>query len=79
MSYMVPLNSLGQNPEKRRSLPPNATETLKKLGADEAEMTHLRYIKWLLGVHKKTSNVGAWGDGGRPPIVLDMTRQVLEY
>ena len=55
------------------------TETLKKLGADEAEMSHLRYIKWLLGVHKKTSNVGAWGDSGRPPILLDMTRQVLEY
>ena len=42
-------------------------------------MSHLRYIKWLLGVHKKTSNVGAWGDSGKPPILLDMTRQILEY
>ena len=72
MSYMVQLNSPGKNPEKRRSSRP--TETLKKLGADEAEMSHLRYIKWLIGVHKKTSNVGAWGDSGRPPLLLDMTR-----
>jgi len=57
----------------------NPTEVLKKIAADGAEKTHLRYIKWTLGTHKKTSNIGSWGDSGRPPILLSVIKQTLDY
>ena len=57
----------------------NPTETLKKIAADEAEREHLRFIKWSLGVHRKSSNIEAWGDSGRAPLLLTITKQVLDY
>ena len=79
MSYIIWYSSTHLARTLGKDAVSRPTDTLKKLGTDEAEMSHLRYIKWLLGVHKKTSNVGAWGDSGRPPILFDITRQVLEY
>ena len=81
LSYGCPIWYHSTNLAKhlRRSSTERPTDTLKKLATDECERSHLRYTKWLLGVHKKTSNLGVWGDSGRPPILLAMTRQVLEY
>ena len=62
-----------------REAPANPTEVLKKIAGDEAEKTHLRYIKWTLGTHKKTSTIGSWGDSGRPPILLSVINQTLDY
>ena len=32
-----------------------------------------------LGVHKKTSNVGVWGETGRYPLIYQSIRQTLNY
>ena len=32
------------------------------------EKAHLQFIKYSLGVHKKASNVGSWGETGRYPL-----------
>ena len=61
-----------------REAPATPTEILKKIAGDEAEKTHLRYIKWTLGTHKKTSTIGSWGDSGRPPILLSVINQTLD-
>ena len=29
------------------------------------EKVHLSFLKWALGVHRKASNVGVWGETGR--------------
>ena len=42
-----------------REAPATPTEVLKKIAGNEAENTHLRYIKWTLGTHKKTSTIGS--------------------
>ena len=53
--------------------------TLRRIAADDAEREHLRFIKWSLGVHRKTSNIGVWGDSGRLPLLLSLSKQVLDY
>ena len=39
----------------------------------------LSIIKWSLGVHRKSSNIGAWGDSGRAPLLLTITKKLLDY
>ena len=43
------------------------------------ERSHLQFLKWTLGVHKKASNVGCWGDTGRVPIGQTIISQLLSY
>ena len=52
---------------------------LTKVSNDPFEKLHLRFIKWTLGVHKKSSNVGAWGETGRHPIGIQMLKQTVNY
>ena len=43
------------------------------------EKTNLSFMKWLLGVHKRTSNFGVFGDFGRYPLVLDVIINSIKY
>ena len=52
---------------------------LKLIAADPMERSHLQFLKWTLGVHKKASNVGCWVDTGRVPIGLTIIAQLLSY
>ena len=53
--------------------------TLQQIAQDPCERAHLQFLKWILGVNKKCSNVACWGDTGRFPICLEITNQVLNY
>ena len=48
-------------------------------GKDKLETTHLRMLKWILGVHKKASNNFCYGDTGRLPLGLSMIPQCIQY
>ena len=52
---------------------------LTKISNDPFEKLHLKFIKWVLGVHKKTSIVGTWGECGRYPIGIQMLKQTINY
>ena len=52
---------------------------LRKLSIDPFEKLHLRFIKWVLGVHRKASNIGTWGESGRHPIGSQMLKQTINY
>lgn len=65
------LNS-GNNVDTRLSLIKNATK-------DTFEVFHLRYIKWVLGVHKRASNVFCYGDTGRYPVGMKVIPQSVNY
>lgn len=43
------------------------------------ELLHLRFLKWCLGVHKKASNIGCYGDTGRVPIGISVIDSSLKY
>ena len=52
---------------------------LPVLAKDPIEGLHLSFLKWNLGVGKKTSNAAVWGDSGRYPLVIKISKQVFNY
>ena len=52
---------------------------LSKISKDPFENLHLKFIKWILGVHKKASNLGSWGETGKHPIGIKMLKQTINY
>ena len=46
---------------------------------DKIETTHLRMLKWIMGVHKKTTNNACYGDTGRIPLALSVISQCCKY
>ena len=58
----------------------NTEVTIPKAAAKDAlELTHLKILKWVLGVHKKTSNNFCYGDTGRLPWTLTVLPQCIRY
>ena len=57
----------------------NGKAVLQKLAADPLEKLHLRFLKWTLQVHKKCSNLACYGDAGRFPLVIQLSKQVISY
>ena len=55
---------------------PNSLKTTAK---DPLEVYHLTFLKWTLGVNRKTSNAAVWGDCGKYPLALELTKQVFCY
>ena len=46
---------------------------------DKLELTHLKMIKWMFGIHKKASNIFCYGDSGRIPLTLTAISQGIKY
>ena len=46
---------------------------------DKLELLHLKFLKWSLGVHKKASNTGCYGDTGRVALACGLLPQGLKY
>ena len=49
----------------------------KKLSQDPMEKAPLQFIKYSLGVHKKSSNIGSWGETGRYPQGITILKQAV--
>ncbi len=58
--------------DTRSSLPSSAPK-------DPLETTHLKMLKWVLGVHKKTNNNFTYGDTGRMPWGIAVLPQCIRY
>ena len=43
------------------------------------EKVHLSFLKWSLGVHRKASNIGTWGESGRYPLLYQSIKLTLKY
>ena len=47
---------------KLKSSPSEFQNFLPKRNRTPYEKIHLYFLKWALGVHRKSSNVGVWGE-----------------
>ena len=56
-----------------------SVELLKKMSSEIYENVHLKFLKWVLGVHPKASNIGVWGETGRHPLTFDCLKLTLNY
>ena len=57
----------------------NKFPNLKEIAEDQIEKVHLSFLKWTIGVGKRTSNAGVWGDTGRYPLAIEASPQVFNY
>ncbi len=55
------------------------TSTLKKISLLNCEKVHLHFLKWALGVNRKASNAGVWGESGRYPLIYECVNLTLKY
>ena len=58
---------------------PTSDTFFKRMTADPFERVHLKFMKWVLGVHKKTTNSACYGETGRAPISIAVLDQSLHY
>ena len=52
---------------------------LPKVSRSPFKKVHLSFLKWALGVHRKASNVGVWGETGRYPLIYQSLRLTLNF
>ena len=57
----------------------NGETYMKRITADPFEKVQLKFIKWVLGVHKKSTNTACYGETGRAPISITVLNQCLHY
>ena len=76
---LAPHSDLAKYFSKDLSEANTGEQFLKKVARDPYEKLHLKYIKWCLSVHPKSSNVGSWGDTGRFPLFLDAIKLSIDY
>jgi len=55
------------------------TNILKKISLLNSEKVHLHFLKWSLGVNRKATNAGVWGDSGRYPLIYESINLTLKY
>ena len=55
------------------------TKLFQKISRTPQEQVHLSFLKWALGVHRKSSNVGCWGETGRYPLIYEAMQTSLKY
>lgn len=48
----------------------NNEKYFKTISSDIYEQFHIKFLKWCLGVHRKSSNIGVWGKSGRYPLIF---------
>ena len=52
---------------------------LIKFSSDPLERLHISVLKWTLGLPKRTSNASVWGDTGRHPLALKLSKLTIDY
>lgn len=52
---------------------------LRKISLSNCEKVHLHFLKWSLGTHRLSSNVGTWGETGRYPLIYEAINLTLKY
>ncbi len=63
----------------RELIKPGCSNIPKCAAKDPFETTHLKMLKWIFGVHKKTTNNFCYGDSGRVPWALSVIPQCIRY
>ena len=56
-----------------------ATDLPRKISLLNCEKVHLHFLKWSLGVHRRSSNIGSWGETGRYPLIYECINLTLKY
>ena len=50
-----------------------------QLSKHPTEKVYLACLKWVLRVHKRTSNTAVWGDCGAYPLLINSSKKIFDY
>ena len=75
----LPSTALFRNFPTNTSTNPETGNVCTLIAKDPLENLHLSLLKWTLGVRKSTSNAAIWGDTGRHPLGITLSKQVFNY
>ena len=75
----LPMTAIGKELAKVTQPHAISTTILKNAAKDNFELFHLQYMKWVLGLHKRASNICCYDDTGRHPTGLRLLLQSLNY
>ena len=75
----LPFTNIGKALLKAADRHTNGDVLIQHSSKDCFELMHLQYIKWCLGVHRKASNLGCYGDTGRIPIAVTVIDPCMKY
>ncbi len=78
-TYGCPVRLPSTNTLKTLISPSGIATLPKATSKDTLETTHLRMLKWVLGVHKKTNNNFCYGDTGRMPWTINVLPQCINF
>ena len=73
----VPNSSVNKSITK--SVKSMKSDLVKVVTRSVQEKVNLSYFKWALGVHRKASNIGVWGESGRYPLIYQSICLTLKY
>ena len=74
---MAIIKTLAKLSQSKQSL--TNKNILKKFSLSNCEKVHIHFLKWALGVNRKSSNAGVWGESGRYPLVFECISLTLNY
>lgn len=75
----TPTSSIIKNLSAAASDPQEFRNVISKINRTVAEKVHMSFLKWALGVNRKSSNVGTWGEAGRYPLIYQSIKLTLNY
>ena len=75
----TPTSSIIKNLSAAASDPQEFRNVISKINRTIAEKVHMSFLKWALGVNRKSSNVGTWGEAGRYPLIYQSIKLTLNY
>jgi exonuclease III len=75
----IPFTNIGKALLKAANTGNNSEVLIQSSSKDCFELMHLQFIKWCLGVHRKASNLGCYGDTGRIPIAITAIDPCVKY
>ena len=57
----------------------NYKQYLTRIYRDPYEKFQIKFLKWCLGVHSRSSNIGVYGETARIPIIMDAIKLSIDY
>lgn len=81
LTYGCPIWIPNTEAAKTRSRPntDDPKSYFKRITSDSFERVHLWYLKWVLGVHSRTTNTAVYGETGRAPLSIATHHQGTNY
>ncbi|NRB81926.1 MAG: RNA-directed DNA polymerase, partial [Saccharospirillaceae bacterium] len=79
MSIVKHLGKISNSLDNMNNIPLNIQNLARKISLTNCEKVHLKFLKWALGINRRASNIGTWGESGRYPLIYESLNLTMKY